>query len=102
MKTSLRKYKFLMLSAILLCLTLGLWVYFAPYGVYNYLSLQSKFKKVSSEVVNLREQNQALREEIQQIKNDPDYLEKIARQKYNLLKKNELIFDFSKRKNQKK
>ncbi len=71
-------------------------MYFAPYGARNYISLRQKLSSISLEVNKLQEQNKALKEEIQQIKHDPVYLEKIARKKYNLLKKNEIIFDFSK------
>ncbi len=98
MKTKLRKYKIIITTSLLLCMALGLWVYFSPYGARNYLSLEDELNKVSSEVKILQRQNSNLREEINKIKHDPDYLKKIARHNYNLLKKNEMIFDFSKKK----
>lgn len=98
MKIQFQKYRIIINTGLLLCLLLGIWVYFAPYGVKNYLSLRHELTQVSSEVDNLQQQNLALRVEINEIKHDPSYLKKIARQNYNLLKKNEMIFDFSKKK----
>jgi len=101
MRKTIRKYKIIISTGLLLCLTLGIWVYFAPYGAKNYFSLRQELTKVSSEVTNLRRQNLALQEEINKIKHDPRYLKKIARQNYNLLKKNEIVFDFSRKKTHK-
>jgi cell division protein FtsB len=101
MRIIFHKYKIIITTSLLLCLALGIWVYYAPYGAKNYASLKQELGKVSLEVTNLKEQNEALREEINKIKHDPRYLKKIARQKYNLLKKNEMVFDFSKGKKRK-
>ncbi|NOX26077.1 MAG: septum formation initiator family protein [Deltaproteobacteria bacterium] len=101
MRIKFQKYRIIINTGLLLCLALVIWVYFAPYGAKNYLSLRQELTNVSSEVDNLRQQNLALRAEINEIKHDPNYLKKIARQNYNLLKKNEMIFDFSKKKKRK-
>ena len=45
----------------------------------------------------LRQENQVLKEEIDKIQNDPEYLEEVARKKFGLIKKNELIFNFRKK-----
>ena len=46
----------------------------------------------------LEQQNRDLQAEIEQLKNDAEYLEQVAREKHGLLKKNEMVFDFSKEK----
>ncbi len=88
-----------------ICLVLGgvalLWVLFMPrYGLVSLWGQRSELKKLSNETAELAAQNEALEKEIQQIKNDPEHLEKIAREK-NFLKKNEQVYDFSPSKKQK-
>jgi cell division protein FtsB len=46
----------------------------------------------------LREANTALRQEIDKLRNDPAYLEEVARRQFGLIKKNEVIYEFPKKK----
>ena len=46
----------------------------------------------------LEEENAILREEIDRLKHDPTYLEEKARKEYGLLKKNEMLYKFDKKK----
>jgi len=43
---------------------------------------------------NLEQRNVQLRREIDRLQNDDAYLEELARKKYGLLKKNEMVFEF--------
>jgi cell division protein FtsB len=47
------------------------------------------------EVLALREENDALRKEINGLKEDPFFIEKVAREKLNLVKSNEVVYYFS-------
>ncbi len=96
MKTTLRKYKVIVITTLVTLTVLGIWIYFSPYGLRNYLDMQARLSKVSTEVNNLRQQNKALRQEIHHLQNDPAYQEEIARRNFNMLKRNEMVFDFSK------
>ena len=87
----------------LLKITLGLviasflWLLFAPgTGVYSLLKLRNKASRLEVETQELIQANEELRAEIDRLKNDTEYLEQIAREKYGLIKKNEQVFDFSK------
>jgi cell division protein FtsB len=81
---------FLVISSIL-------WLLFAPgTGVYSLLKLRNKALELEKQTVELNRTNKELQAEIDRLKNDPGYLEQIAREKYGLLKKNEQVFDFSK------
>lgn len=80
---------------------LGLLVYFAPYGCHHYLVLREDMDRVNSEISMLKDQNQELRDEITLLKSDSHYIEKIARQKLGMLKKNELIFEVPEKKGKK-
>ena len=74
-----------------------LWILFAPgTGVYSLLKLRNQAIELENQTKELLEVNESLRAEIDRLKNDPVYLELIAREKYGMLKKNERVFDFSK------
>ncbi len=70
------------------------------YGLVSLWGQRLELKKLSNETAELAAKNEALEKEIQQLKNDSEYLEKIAREK-NFLKKNERVYDFSSPKKQK-
>ena len=76
-------------SVFLVC-----WIVFAPKGIVPYNSLKKKVKKISLENEELRSKNGTLLEEIHKLTHDMEYIGKIAREKYNMLKKNEVIFEF--------
>jgi cell division protein FtsB len=87
---------------IVLCLAVVafLWVIFAPnMGIYSVIRKKTTQHKLESEVASLREQNKELEAKIDRIQHDVEYLEEVAREKYDLLKENEMVFDFSKNKN---
>ncbi|HFQ80146.1 MAG TPA: septum formation initiator family protein [Desulfobacterales bacterium] len=96
MKTTLRKYKLIVITSIVTLIVLSIWIYFSPYGLRNYLDMRARLTKVSTEVNNLKQQNKALRLEIRHLQSDPAYQEEIARRNFHMLKRNEMIFDFSK------
>ena len=72
---------------------LFLLLYFAPYGCRNYLILRTDLSRVKAELNELQSSNKRLTEEITLLKNDSKYVEKVARQKLGMLKKNEIIFE---------
>ena len=85
---------------VMLCVV-SLLVYFAPYGLRNYLQVREKLTQVRTELDELKKKNQELSDEITLLKNDTNYVEKIARQKLGMLKKNELLFEMPEKKTNK-
>ena len=80
-----------------------LWVVFAPrMGVYSLLLQGSTITRLRMENKEIEEKNGALQKDIERIQNDPDYLEKVARDKYGLLRENEMVFEFPPGKKEKK
>ena len=80
-----------------------LWIIFAPgMGFYSLLHQRSTITRLRAENKEIEEKNVSLRKEIEQIQNDPEYLEKVARDKYGLLKENEMVFEFTPGKKEKK
>jgi cell division protein FtsB len=90
----------IIISGVALC-GVFLLVYFAPYGLRNYLEVREKIKIVNSELDELKQKNQELNDEISLLKTDANYVEKIARQKLGMLKKNELLFEIPEKKSNK-
>lgn len=76
-----------------------LWILFAPgSGLVTYMTKRSELKKLEQETAKISEENSNLQKDIERLQNDPEFLERIARKDHGLLKKNERIFDFSKKK----
>lgn len=93
--TALQQNRLLKISLLIVSGVL-LWLIFAPgTGVFGLMKLRQEAARLEEQTRELRNSNEALRAEIDRLKNDPDYLERIAREKYGLLKKNEQMFDFS-------
>jgi cell division protein FtsB len=79
-----------------------LWVFFSPnVGIWTVIQHRSELHQLQEETIQFEQENTVLQNEIDRLQNDPAYLEEIARKKYGLLKKNEQVFDFSKKKPEK-
>jgi len=79
-----------------------LWILFAPgSGVVTLLGKRSELKKLQQETAEIEQQVNTLQKDIDRLENDPAYLEDIARRDYDLLKKNEKVYDFSSKKTRK-
>ena len=85
--------------SIFLAVLVLLWVLIAPKkSTLHLLQAEKKLEMLQTENRRLAEENEALREEIDRLENDPGYLEEKARKEYGLLKKNEVIYKFGKKK----
>ena len=93
--TPLQQNRLLKVFLILVSLAL-LWVLLSPTtGVYGLLKLRREAARLEQQTKALQQSNEELRQEIDRLQNDPEYLERVAREKYGMLKKNEQVFDFS-------
>lgn len=94
-----RQQKWFNRIMVALFLSIIAWLLFAPdMGLISLYQQKKKLKKVESERAALLEQNKKLQLEIELIKNDNAHLEQLARKEHNLMKKDEVVFDFSKEK----
>ncbi len=84
------------LKRIFLLCVLLLVVYFygfGDYGISRYLQLQKDVNALQYEISTLESETDQLREEEELLKKkDPEYLQKIAREKYGLVKPGEKIY----------
>lgn len=100
-KLSQIEQKRLITISLIIALILVFWIAFSPKGLLQYFRLTESLETVKAENQKLEKQNKELRQEIARLLNDPAYLEEIARKKYGLIKKNEIIFDFEKKEKRK-
>ena len=70
---------------------------FSTNGIFRYYRLKQSLETIRTANEKLRKENEILIEEIARIQNDPEYLEEVARKKFGLIKKNEMIFNFRKK-----
>lgn len=82
----------ILLAGGLTALLVLLWLLFSPWGAVSLFRLQSQLTELQGGNKQLAAANQALTEEINRLKNDPAHLEKVAREEYGLLKKNEVLY----------
>lgn len=74
-----------------------LWLLFFPGGgLVTLFRQRSDLKLLEVETAELTKQNSNLRDEVERLEEDPEYLEKVARRDFGLLKKNERVYDFAK------
>ncbi len=79
-----------------------LWLMFAPHtGFLALLRQRAELKSLEQETQGLVKENEELRQEVDRVKNDDSYLEEISRRDYDMVKENEILFEFSSKKEKK-
>lgn len=104
-KTSLSplQQKKLVRISLLLALLFVVALFFMPgKGLYFQWKQKQQVAAINAEKEALVKKNEALREDIQRLKTDERYLEQVAREQRGLLKKDEQVFDFSRKEQQRK
>ena len=77
---------------LLICLSLIIIFIFGDHGLIKLYKIKSQRKKVQTHITQLREEREKRKEEKNKIENDLDYIEKVAREKYKMVKPGEKIF----------
>ncbi len=76
----------------LICMSLVIIFIFGDHGLIKLYKIKTQRKKVQDHISQLREEREKRKEEKNKIENDLDYIEKIAREKYKMVKPGEKIF----------
>ena len=76
----------------LICMSLVIIFIFGDHGLIKLYKIKDQRKKVQNQINQLREEREKRKEEKNKIENDLDYIEKIAREKYKMVKPGEKIF----------
>ncbi|MDF1614921.1 FtsB family cell division protein [Desulfurivibrio dismutans] len=82
---------------LLVLAALALWLLFSPYGLWQYGQVSRERAALQQENRVLETENRQLQEEIERLQHDPQYIEEVARRHYDMLKENEILFDFNRR-----
>ena len=98
-KFSSREKKQLPYVGLFFLILLILWLMFAPdKGILALYKSQKEIKNLQAENKRLTEENRALQEAINRLQDDPSFLEEKARKEYGMLKENEVLYIFKKKK----
>jgi cell division protein FtsB len=98
-KFTSQEKKMLPYLGLFFVILLILWIVFAPNrGILALYESQKEIGRLQAENKRLEEENMALQEEISRLQDDPDYLEEKARKEYGMLKENEVLYIFKKKK----
>ncbi len=84
--------QFLQGLVLLICLSLFIVFIFGDHGLLKLYKIKQKRKKIQSNITQLRNEKEKASIEKNKIENDLNYIEKIAREKYKMVKPGEKIF----------
>ena len=84
------------LLILLVGLTLLVWYFalFGEKGVVKIIQLRRERDRILSEVRWIQQENKRLKDEVRRLREDPNYLESVARRDLGLIKENEILFIF--------
>ena len=92
-KSILAPRKALFKGVVLLILfSLAIVFIFGDHGVIKLYKIKNERKMIQKKIAELREEKEKLKNEKNRIENDLGYIEKIAREKYKMVKPGEKIF----------
>ena len=76
----------------LICFSLIIIFIFGDHGLLKLYKIKNERKQIQKKITSLREEREKLKTEKIKIENDLSYIEKIAREKYKMVKPGEKIF----------
>ncbi|MCX8034031.1 MAG: septum formation initiator family protein [Thermodesulfovibrio sp.] len=89
-----RRMKIYILLLGLILITLIYSFLFGNMGYFKYRELKKNEQKLLTEINQIAKGNNTLKQEIDLLKRDQDYMEKYAREKFGLVKPGEMVFQF--------
>ena len=76
----------------LICMSLIIIFIFGDHGIYKLYKIKKKRKLIQDQITQLRIEREKIKVEKNKLENNLDYIEKIAREKYRMVKPGEKIF----------
>mgnify|MGYP001318582780 FL=1 len=76
----------------LICFSLIIVFIFGDHGLLKLYKIKNERQKIQNKIASLRLEREKLKDEKIKIENDLDYIEKIAREKYKMVRPGEKIF----------
>ena len=77
---------------LLICLSLIIVFIFGDHGLLKLYKIKSQRKAIQTHIAQLRDEREKAEEKKNKIENDINYIEKMAREKYKMVKPGEKIF----------
>ncbi len=92
----LKKRRSLLFLLFLLAIAFTLTLLYGNQGFFHLKLLEAEKTKLESANQDVKQENKLLLEKIERIKNDPEYIEDVARKKLGLVRPNEVIYRLEK------
>jgi len=73
-------------AAIIIFIVMG------DYGLYNVFKLQRRKASLKQHIISLEKEQKELKENIKKLRTDPEYIEKVVRNRYRMAEKGEKVF----------
>ncbi len=83
-------------TAVIYILVLGVLAFFLMPRILRVHNLQARSDRLEEELKKIRRENQLLENELFLLKEDPVYLERVARRKFNKVKEGEIVYKVEK------
>ena len=77
---------------LLICLSLIIVFIFGDHGLLKLYKIKTQRKTIQTQIAQLRDEREKAKEKKNKIENDINYIEKMAREKYKMVKPGEKIF----------
>ncbi len=97
-----KRQNILLSISTLLLIALFIYIIFSKHGYFDLVLLKQEQSKFVQKNERLTRENLAISIEIDRLKNDPAYIESIARQELGMIRKNEIILTPKNQPDQKK
>ena len=94
MRISIHKKRIHKKILILIVIIGGLIFLFANKNFQTLLNLNKEITRLRQRIAGLEEENRRLKEELEAVKNDPEYIESLARRELGLIKPGETKYKF--------
>jgi cell division protein FtsB len=89
-----RRTRFFMMISLLFILYFVLSSIFGDMGLMSHHRMKKTYQSLEKEVDHIGKENERLRKEVEALKTDPQYIEKLARERLDLSKEGEIIYQY--------
>ncbi len=93
----MKRFKFKKLLYLVILLIIIFFLFFNEYGVIRYLKIKGEISDLNSRIENAQKKIDSLHSEIDSLNNNLYKIEKVAREKYHMLGKNEQALKIEKK-----
>ncbi len=94
MKSNKKKRRINILLVIGLFFLIVFWLFLGKNGFLNLYRMEKQRERLLQRIYQIQMENRRIALEIERLKNDPRYIEKVARKELGLVKENEIIYQF--------